>query len=140
MSETIRIRLHNAQQGNQAINAAYQAIKPHLIAERAYDLTIKPETRSTAQNRLLWSMLADISRQVDWYGKKLSSDAWKCVFSASLKKQDVVPGLHGDFVVLGQSTSQMTIREMSDLIELMNAFGAERNVRFSAPEYESETA
>ena len=140
MSEIIRVRLHNAQQGNQAINAAYQAIKPHLIAGRGYDLTIKPETRSTSQNRLLWAMLADISRQVDWYGRKLTSDSWKCVFSASLKKQDVVPGLHGDFVVLGQSTSQMTIREMSDLIELMAAFGAEKQVRFSAPEYGVETA
>jgi len=68
---------------------------------------------------------------VDWYGKKLSPDAWKCVFSASLKKQDVVPGLHGDFVVIGQSTSAMTIREMSDLMELMAAFGAERGMRFT---------
>ena len=50
------------------------------------------------------------------------------------------PRVMNDFVVLGQSTSQMTIREMSDLIELMNAFGAEKQVRFSAPEYEVETA
>ncbi|MBK9617266.1 MAG: recombination protein NinB [Uliginosibacterium sp.] len=39
------------------------------------------------------------------------------------------------FVVLGQSTSKMSIREMSDLMELMSAFGAERGVRFTAPEY-----
>ena len=56
---------------------------------------------------------------------------WKCVFSASLKKQDVVPGLHGDFVVIGQSTSAMTIGEMSSMMELMAAFGAERGVRFA---------
>jgi hypothetical protein len=34
-------------------------------------------------------------------------------------------------VVLGQSTSRMTTKEMSDLCELIQAFGAERNVRFS---------
>lgn len=80
-------------------------------------------------------MLTEVSNQVEWYGRKLTPEAWKCVFSASLKKQDVVPGLHGDFVVIGQSTSQMSVREMSDLMELMSAFGAEHNVRFTAPEY-----
>lgn len=41
--------------------------------------------------------------------------------------------MHGDFVVIGQSTSQMTVREMGDLMELMEAFGAERSVRWSDP-------
>jgi hypothetical protein len=82
----------------------------------------------------MWAMLGEVSRQVDWYGKRLTPEAWKCVFSASLKKQDVVPGLNGDFVVIGQSTSQMTVREMTDLMELMAAFGAERGVRWSEQE------
>ena len=95
-------------------------------------VTVATATRSTMQNARMWAMLTEVSDQVDWYGKKLTPDAWKCVFSASLKKQDVVPGLHGDFVVLGQSTSNMTIQEMNDLMTLMEAFGAERDVRFSA--------
>lgn len=140
MSETIRIKLHNAQQAHQAITAAFQSIKPALMSGHTFDLTVKPETRSTAQNRLMWRMLTEVSEQVAWYGKTLSPNAWKCIFSASLKKQDVVPGLHGDFVVLGEKTSRMTVREMSDLIELMQAFGVERGVRFTAPEYEAETA
>jgi len=52
----------------------------------------------------------------------------------------VVPGLHGDFVVIGQSTSQMSIREMGDLMTLMEAFGAERNVRWTEPVREAEHA
>jgi hypothetical protein len=32
---------------------------------------------------------------------------------------------------MGQSTSKMTIKEMLDLQELMAAFGAERNVKWS---------
>jgi hypothetical protein len=93
---------------------------------------IKPATRSLEQNARLWAMLTDISRQVDWYGRKLTPDEWKHVFSAALKKQDVVPGLNGGFVVLGLSTSKMTKAEMCDLQTLMEAFGAEREVRFSA--------
>lgn len=111
-----------------ARRAAYQALQ---TAADGMVVEIKPATRSLDQNARMWAMLAEVSRQVEWYGKRLSPESWKCVFSASLKKQDVVPGLHGDFVVLGQSTSKMTIREMSDLMELMAAFGAERGVRFS---------
>lgn len=104
----------------------------HAVAHApdGYCVTVAPKTRSLEQNSRMWAMLTDISNQVEWYGKKLSPEAWKCVFSAGLKKQDVVPGLHGDFVVIGQSTSQMSIREMGELMELMEAFGAERNVRF----------
>jgi len=43
-----------------------------------------------------------------------------------------VPGLDGGFVVLGTSTSKMTKAEMCDLQALMEAFGAEKGVRFSA--------
>lgn len=126
--------LRNAQQAHQAITDTYQALKPYLMAGHEFSLQIKPKTRSLEQNSRMWAMLTDVSRQVDWYGKKLSPEAWKCVFSASLKKQDVVPGLHGDFVVIGQSTSQMSVRDMTDLMDLMSAFGAERGVRFTCPD------
>ena len=102
-----------------------------MTAPADWHVTFRPPTRSLDQNARMWAMLAEVSKQVDWYGRKLSPEAWKCVFSASLKKQDVVPGLHGDFVVIGQPTSAMTIREMGDLMELMAAFGAERGVRFA---------
>lgn len=98
-----------------------------------YVCEIRKKTRSIIQNSRLWAMLTDISRQVDWYGKKLSSESWKHVFSSALKKQEVVPGLNGDFVVLGQSTSRMTVSEMRDMQELMSAFGDEHGVQWSEP-------
>ena len=110
-------------------------LKAHTTAGRRMVLTLKPETRTTAQNARLWAMLTDISKQVDWYGKKLSPDSWKHVFSSSLKKQDVVPGIDGGYVVLGLSTSKMTKAEMSDMQELMAAFGVQHGVVFSGPEY-----
>jgi len=79
----------------------------------------------------MWSSLVDIANQVVWHGRKLTSEEWKFVFSASLKKQEVVVGLDGGFVVLGQSTSKMTKREMSDLLELIYAFGAQQGVKFN---------
>ena len=97
--------------------------------------SVAPATRSLEQNRRLWAMLRDLSRQVDWYGRKLSDEEWKSVMTAAMKKQDVVPGVDGGFVVLGQSTSKMTKGEMSELQELIEAFGAQQNVKFSAPDW-----
>lgn len=127
--------LYNAQQAHQAIQTAWQHAKGWLMAgDQRLTLEIRPENRSDAQNRRLWAMLADISDQVDWYGHKLTADEWKDVFSASLKRTKVVPGLDGGFVVCGQSTSKMTKAEMCELQELMEAFGADKGVKFHALE------
>lgn len=111
-----------------AINAINQL---HLDDKRPLVVEIKEMTRTLAQNRMLWSCLNDVAEQVVWYGQKLNSESWKHIFSASLKGQQTVPGIDGGFVVLGQSTSKMPVSEMRDLITLIHAFGAERNVRFS---------
>jgi hypothetical protein len=87
--------------------------------------------RSDEQNKKLWAALGDISRQVEWYGVHLSADDWKDVLTASLRKARVVPGIDaGTFVPLGMRTSEMTKQQMSDLLELIAAFGAERGVIF----------
>lgn len=126
--------LREPVQAHKAITGLYHDVKAWLVAGHQFSLELKPKTRSTEQNSRMWAMLTDVSRQVDWYGRKLSPEEWKHVFSASLKKQDVVPGLDGGFVVLGLSTSKMTVREMGDLMELISAFGAQQGVRFTAPE------
>ena len=114
----------------RACQAVAEAPDGHAVA-------ITPPKRTLEQNALMWAMLAGISKQVDWYGQKLTSDEWKDVFSASLKRQKVVPGLDGGFVVCGQRTSKMTKAEMSDLIELMHAFCAERVVNLCTDLYEN---
>jgi NinB protein len=95
----------------------------------------KPKTRSLRANARMWCMLSDVSKQVDWHGQRLTKEEWKDVFTAALKRQKVVPGIDGGFVVLGSSTSRMTVAEMGDLMTLMEAFGAQQGVRFTAPEY-----
>lgn len=87
--------------------------------------------RSGDQNNLLWSLLGQVSKEVVWYGQKLSSEDWKDVLTASLRRTRVVPGIDaGSFVPLGMRTSQMTKQELADLIELIYAFGAEKEVKF----------
>ena len=55
------------------------------------------------------------------------------VITKSIQKGQIVPDIDGTgFVSLGASTSKMTVKEFSELIELIHAFAAEHNVRFSA--------
>jgi hypothetical protein len=91
----------------------------------------KASKRTLPQNDRLWAMLTDVSRQVEWYGRKRTPEDWKDMFTASLRKAEVVPGLDsGTFVVLGLHTSKLTKDEFSNLLELIAAFGAERGVTF----------
>lgn len=127
--------LYQPEQAHAVLQYLWAAIKPALIDGKRLIVEVKPEKRSNEQNRLLWACLSDVSAQVDWYGKKLTPEDWKHVFSSSLRKLDVVPNLDGTgFVALGLSTSAMTKGELSDLIELIHAFGAERGVRFAVEE------
>ena len=123
--------LHSAQQGHVVWANLWLLIKPYLVAGHKLQIRVSPERRSTAQNAMLWALLSDVARQVVWHGQKLDQDSWKNVFSASLKKQLVVPGIDGGFVVLGQSTSQMSKAEFSELCELILAFGADKGVEWT---------
>lgn len=100
-------------------------------APEGYHVVISEPTRNLAQNALMWALLDDISKQVVWHGRKLDAESWKHIFSSSLQKQDVVPNLDNTgFVVLGQSTSNMTKSQFSELCELIQAFGAQHNVKW----------
>lgn len=87
--------------------------------------------RSTDQNALMWSLLTQISNQIEWCGQKRSPEDWKDLTTAALRHAEFVPGITpGTVVPLGMRTSQMTSAEISELIESLYAFGAERGVKF----------
>jgi hypothetical protein len=109
--------------------AAFQWIKA-VGFEKPYVIEVKAFTRTIAQNDLMWSLLGEISKQLVWHGQKLTPENWKDVLTAALKRQAVVPGIDGGFVVLGQRTSKMTVKEMNEVIELAYAFGAQNGVKF----------
>lgn len=108
-----------------------QEMAGKALAAGPVQITLGRQRRSLDQNAKLWPMLTDISRQVDWYGQKLTPEDWKHVLTAGLKKQRAVPGIDGGFVVLGLSTSRMTKEVFSQLIELIFAFGSEHGVEWS---------
>jgi len=95
-------------------------------------LELKAAKRTLPQNDILWSHLTDIARELPWHGVKLTPDDWKLIFLDALKRElRVVPNLDGNgFVNLGRSSSKLSKQEMSDLIELIKAFGANHSIKF----------
>jgi hypothetical protein len=91
--------------------------------------------RSLPQNSRMWAMLSDLATQVRWHGHKWTPEDWKEFFLAALKQElRFMPNINSDgFVMLGRSSSNLSKQEMSDLMTLMEMFGAQHNVTFSNP-------
>lgn len=92
----------------------------------------KAVKRSLPQNDKMWAALTDIATQLPWHGQKLSPDDWKLIMLDALKRElRIVPNIDGNgFVNLGRSSSDLSKAEMSELIELILAFGAQHGVVF----------
>lgn len=116
----------------QIRDRAQSAVAGLSISDPPLEVIVRPyrRTRSLDQNAMLWSLLHAIAEHVDWYGRRLTAEEWKHVFSSAIHRQDVVPNLDGTgFVVLGRATSTMTTREMGDLLDLIQAFAVDRGVK-----------
>lgn len=122
--------------GEAARKAACREV---LSAPDGYVVKIEEPKRSNDQNAKLWACLTDLSTQVLWPVdgelKHLPPEDWKTILTAGLKRyQRMAKGIDGGLVVMGVSTSRMTKREMGELLELIQAFGAQHGVKFSARE------
>jgi len=93
--------------------------------------------RTIPQSDKMWAMLTEVSEQQKWHGQRLSTDDWKLIFLDGLKREvRIVPNLDNNgFVSLSRSSSDLSVGEMSDMIELIYMFGAnlEHPVIFQDP-------
>lgn len=93
---------------------------------------LKAPRRSLPQNDRMWAMLSDIAVQKEHSGRKYTPDQWKIIFLAACGREvQFIPGLDGKtFLPWGQSSSDLSREEMTDLIEFMFQWGAENDVIF----------
>lgn len=135
-AKAVILLLTDAAQARAVMAKAWPKVTEALSAGKRLQLVITRQKRSSEANARMWAMLGEVAAQVEWHGMRLSKEDWKAMFTASLKKQRAVPGIDGGFVVLGSSTSDMTREEISDLMALIEAFGAQHGVRFAAQQRE----
>jgi hypothetical protein len=92
-------------------------------------LNIKPATRSNEQNALLWSLLSEVSRAKP-EGRQHTADVWKCLFmQACGHAVQFEVGLDGKPFPLGFRSSRMTKDQMTDLIEFILQYCAEKGIQ-----------
>jgi len=97
--------------------------------------------RTIPQNARFHAMCADVSRQMKWmdaFGRpiKMTPENWKRFFLAAWKRETlVVPNEDGSgFYDLGVRSSKLSKQDFIDLIEFVEAFGAQRGVKFHREE------
>jgi len=110
-----------------------------IPVDGSWSVTFKETNiRNLEQNAKMWAMLQDFSKQLVWHGFRLSREEWKDFFTAGLKKFKIVPDMNmSGFIAVGGHTSTMTLKEVAELIELMNAFGSEHNILFTSKDIEN---
>lgn len=92
----------------------------------------KQTKRSIPQNDRMWAMLTDVARQLEWHGQKLTPDDWKLVFLDGLKGETrTVPNIDGNGFVSLRRSSDLSKEEMTEMMDLIEAFGTQHGVEFS---------
>jgi hypothetical protein len=131
-AQTIILRTDNAR---TRMKAAWDAACRILELGRSAKVTVDEcqPTRTLEQNAHLWAILTDIAQQVQWHvdGKlqHIEPEDWKDILTAGLKKtQRIAAGVEGGFVMLGERTRRMKVKDMADLIEFAYWFGSEHGV------------
>lgn len=100
-------------------------------AEFIVSVTEYKRIRTLAQNSKMHAMIRDVSLQVPWDGQMRSESDWKTLFTAAYAQMELVPGLEGGLVALPVETHDMDKAELSDIIELIYAFGEQHDVVWS---------
>ena len=102
-------------------------------------VTFQGPQRTIEQNAKMWAMLTDVSEQLEWFGQKYPPQDWKDYMMHALKRARWMPYEDGGMVPVGMSTSDLSREEASDLIEVIYAFGAAHDVKWSEPPSQPES-
>lgn len=108
------------------------------IAVKPFCINITDVIRNHVQNRKMWPMLADISKQKKFNGELISTECWKHLIVSGwliVEKQEtpkVFMGIEGEVVTFNTySTSRMGKKDFCCLIEYIYAYGSTAGVVWS---------
>lgn len=107
-----------------------RAYAKRLIDECPQDavVTFAAPSRSLEQNALMWKILTEVSKAQP-EGRQHTPDTWKALFCHALSYEvKFVMGLNGEPFPIGFRTSKMSVPQMTDMIEFMLSWCAEKGV------------
>ena len=95
--------------------------------------------RTLPQNDRMWAMLTDVARQKEHAGRRFTPDQWKVLFLHAIGREvQFLPSLDCEtFIPWGQSSSDLSKAEMSELIEFIQSWGVVNGVVFQDDTWET---
>jgi hypothetical protein len=93
------------------------------------------DPRSLSQNKKLWALCGDFTASKIEIGGRhnWTPEDWKCFLMSAFNSEMPVFGLNGEPVMLGLSTSKLSKKRFSELVEFIHATGSDKGVRWSEP-------
>lgn len=89
--------------------------------------------RSIDQNDRMWAMLSDVARAKP-EGRRHTPDTWKALFMHACGHAVAFEaGLSGEPFPIGFRSSHLTKRQMTELMDFIEAWGTEKGVAWSLP-------
>lgn len=110
-------------------------IKAILSAPEGFLVEIKADTRTIAQNRSQWQILAAFAKQLRWpingAMQYISAEDWKEILTAAWRQESarVAMGFDGGVVMLGHRTREFSKDEWPEWIAFLNWAAAEKGVK-----------
>ena len=134
----MKVTLHNAQQGHQAIMQMWTQAKPYLLAGHKLVMTVEKEKRSLPQNAIIHAVIGEIAKQARHVGSRLDAEDFKRLLVHQFAKEigldagRIVPSLDGTgFVQLGMQTRNFTKEQASEFLEWLYAWAAQNGVEIN---------
>jgi hypothetical protein len=96
----------------------------------------KGPARSVDQNSRFWAMLTDCAVQGRVEGRRYNTEQWKIMFMTAFAEErgleiKHLPALNRvGMIPAGRSSSDLSVAEMSDLMEWISAWGTENGIKF----------
>ena len=93
-------------------------------------VNVREAKRTIDQNAKLWAMLSDVSRAKP-DGRCHTTEVWKCLFMQACGHEvQFLMGLDGNPFPSGFKSSRLSVRQMCELIDFIDAWGSERGVQW----------
>jgi hypothetical protein len=131
------------------MTAVWDAVS-ESIHSGGLDITVARMSKTRAQEARYHAMISDISKQIDFDGKKYDTTVWKAQLIDQFQHEKQLMGEQlakpGSTVMsldkqrivqIRPSSTDFRKKEASDFIEFLFSVGAEHNVHWSDPETES---
>ncbi len=135
MSERLTIRCREPVQAHNALlTQLWPQLKNRLMAGHRMVVELRAETRSLAENAMLHALLGQISREVEWAGKKRDVETWKRLLTAAWCRArnehiEILPAVDGHGMdIVFRRTSELSRAECAELIEYVLAWAAEHGI------------